>query len=308
MTIQPFADPITGGTILVQPAIQSPNFSLTGKTGWAILVNGDAYFFNITAQGSVTAADLYLYDGDPGPGTLTASLTSSAQDQYGNYTVADNGFTGLGLYASGVAFAVTALGIQVFTGSLADGWTPAIAGMGVSADALGFFGSLYLTSADVDVAAELVTNPATGAVEFLTGGDAGALTAAVTGYAPGTTTAESWHYVGAAGEPAFGSGWSNTNSSNEALAFKLLAEQNLVLIKGLVTNSTAANSAALFTLPTGYLPGTQQQFICVENPGASPVIKTIAVASSGECLVAAGDAGTGNYTVQCLVSLDIAAG
>jgi hypothetical protein len=121
-------------------------------------------------------------------------------------------------------------------------------------------------------------------------------------------TPEVWHYVGAASQPAFGSGWSNTNASNEALAFKLLAEQNLVLIKGLVANGTAANSAPLFTLPAAYQPGTQQQFVCIENPGAAAVLKTVAVQANGQVLVAAGAAGVGNYTVQCLVSLDINAG
>jgi hypothetical protein len=53
----PFPDNAVGGQTLLIPAIQSPNFSLTAETGWAIFQNGDAYFFNITAEGSVTGPD-----------------------------------------------------------------------------------------------------------------------------------------------------------------------------------------------------------------------------------------------------------
>jgi hypothetical protein len=43
----PFSDPITGGNILVQPAIQSPNF-VPGVSGWQINANGSAFFNSIT--------------------------------------------------------------------------------------------------------------------------------------------------------------------------------------------------------------------------------------------------------------------
>lgn len=140
---------------------------------------------------------------------------------------------------------------------------------------------------------------------------AGAMLPPLVAVEPGTTeTPESWHYVGAAGEPAFGSGWSNENASNEAVAFKLLAEENLVIIKGLAHNSTATNTAPMFTLPTAYRPGTQQQFTCIENPGASPTLKTVAIQANGQVVVSGGSAGidTAGYTIQCLYSLDIVGG
>ena len=54
-----FSSPIIGGGGgLVYPQIKSPDFSLAGQTGWAILKNGNAYFFNLTATGTITAATI----------------------------------------------------------------------------------------------------------------------------------------------------------------------------------------------------------------------------------------------------------
>ncbi len=90
-----FAHAIAGGQgNLVIPALQSPNFSLADQTGWAILRNGDAYFFNVTAEGAVTAtlviaegpgAGTFVYDGAAGPNTLIIAIASAAGiDPYGN--------------------------------------------------------------------------------------------------------------------------------------------------------------------------------------------------------------------------------
>ncbi len=90
-----FAHAIAGGQgNLVIPALQSPNFSLAGQTGWAILKNGDAYFFNVTAEGSVTAtvviaegpgSGTFIYDGAAANGNLILAMTSAAgTDAYGN--------------------------------------------------------------------------------------------------------------------------------------------------------------------------------------------------------------------------------
>lgn len=50
-----FSNPIAAGNILAQDALKSPNFSEAGETGWAINRDGSAFFFNVTASGSVTA-------------------------------------------------------------------------------------------------------------------------------------------------------------------------------------------------------------------------------------------------------------
>jgi hypothetical protein len=151
---------------------------------------------------------------------------------------------------------------------------------------------------------------ASGTDQFGTPYPAGVVSPGIVAIEPGTaTTPEVWHYVGGANSlgTTFGAGWSNTNSSNEALAFKLLAEQNLVLIKGLAT-STAANTTPTFVLPAAYQPGVQQQFVCVENGGAAAVFKSVAVQANGDVLVSGGTIGGGNYSFQCLYSLDIGPG
>jgi hypothetical protein len=83
-----FADDIVGGGgNLIRKSIQSPNFSLTAKTGWAILKNGDAFFFNVTASGLVTANSVivsgtgdgvFIYDGLPAHNSLVVSIAAAA--------------------------------------------------------------------------------------------------------------------------------------------------------------------------------------------------------------------------------------
>ena len=94
MTGQPFPQEITAGGQLIVPQVYSPNFSLVNQTGWAILSNGNAYFFNITASGSVTAnsviiegssGNILIYNGIPATGTLVGSWTGAAGiDPYNN--------------------------------------------------------------------------------------------------------------------------------------------------------------------------------------------------------------------------------
>lgn len=91
----PFRHDIAGGQgNLIISQLQSPNFDLAAQTGWAILKNGDAYFFNITAAGTVTSNTvivkgsgdgLFVYDGAPAKDSLILSISSaSGTDAYGN--------------------------------------------------------------------------------------------------------------------------------------------------------------------------------------------------------------------------------
>jgi len=93
--VSDFQHAIAGGQgNLVVPQFQSPNFDLATQTGWAILKNGDAYFFNVTAEGSVTANTVviagsgdgvFIYSGIPANGNLILAMSSAAgTDAYGN--------------------------------------------------------------------------------------------------------------------------------------------------------------------------------------------------------------------------------
>lgn len=90
-----FQHDIAGGQgNLIIPSLQSPNFSLANQTGWAIMKNGDAYFFNVTAEGSVTSNTvivdgsgdgIFIYDGPAAFDNLVVSIASAAgTDSFGN--------------------------------------------------------------------------------------------------------------------------------------------------------------------------------------------------------------------------------
>jgi hypothetical protein len=70
-------------------------------------------------------------------------------------------------------------------------------------------------------------------------------------YTPGIV--DRWHYVGAAGEPAFQNNWMNYGGSDVPLRFKLLPDGSLK-VEGVIKNGTAIT---VFTLPAGYRPATK---------------------------------------------------
>jgi hypothetical protein len=95
-----YSNPIIGGGgALVYPDIHSPDFSIAGQTGWAIMKNGDAYFYNITAIGTITASTFignnfelddtgfFFYNGTPAAGNppvLTIVPPGVTADPFGN--------------------------------------------------------------------------------------------------------------------------------------------------------------------------------------------------------------------------------
>lgn len=90
-----FDDEVVGGTVLVRPAIQSPDY-IPGVSGWAVKIDGSAEFNNVIIRGGtvVSGAALY-YNGTPGPGTLMMSIAAAAgTDEFGNAYGA-----GLGLHS-----------------------------------------------------------------------------------------------------------------------------------------------------------------------------------------------------------------
>lgn len=129
MTTPGFANPISAGGILVQPRIQSPNFSIAGQTGWAILANGLAYFFDIVLSGGtitgpdwiLNSAGYFQYSGTPAHGNLILSLASAAgTDGFSNAypeglgvsqgTIPGTLITAGSIPASAVGFTATSIG------------------------------------------------------------------------------------------------------------------------------------------------------------------------------------------------------
>jgi hypothetical protein len=115
----PFTDSIVGqqGT-LMRSQIKSPNFSLSAGTGWAILKNGNAYFFQVTTSGSVIIGGTngwFIYNGTPGPGNPPVEYgvaNGVGTDPFGNALPAAAGVVSVN---PGVAYA------QLVAGGLALG-------------------------------------------------------------------------------------------------------------------------------------------------------------------------------------------
>jgi hypothetical protein len=106
MTVD-FQDELAGGTILVRPALQSPNY-VAGSAGWAIKVDGSAEFNNVTIRGATVAGGQALYyNGAPAAGNLIVSISGAAgADTFGNAYV-----KGIGAYgAAGQIIAKDAAG------------------------------------------------------------------------------------------------------------------------------------------------------------------------------------------------------
>ena len=68
----------------------------------------------------------------------------------------------------------------------------------------------------------------------------------------GNVAIEPWHEVGAAGEPAFNTGWSNYGGGYETMAFRKTPDGR-VHLKGNVKAAAGANQV-VFALPVGYRP------------------------------------------------------
>ncbi len=97
---------------------------------------------------------------------------------------------------------------------------------------------------------------------------------------------EDWHYVGEAGEPAFGAGWDNAAANNN-LAFRI-RETGIVDIQGYIENTaapTAPTADALFTLPAGYRPSAEtfqgMATVTTDDGLDGLIISPVVVATSG---------------------------
>jgi hypothetical protein len=102
--------------------------------------------------------------------------------------------------------------------------------------------------------------------------------------APGgnaTVPIDSWHVVGAAGEPAFANGWTSYGSPYPPLSFRK-DPLGIVHFRG---QGYAANAVAtmtgMFTLPAGYWPAGQSYFICPAGSASGHLKVMVSATSSG---------------------------
>ena len=76
-----FQDPIVGGSTLIRPAIQSPDY-VAGVSGWAIKRDGPAEFYSVTMRGSWIVTD--------GTNTLTGAVSTVPSSPIGSATPLPN--------------------------------------------------------------------------------------------------------------------------------------------------------------------------------------------------------------------------
>lgn len=112
--------------------------------------------------------------------------------------------------------------------------------------------------------------------------------------------ADVWHTVGGAGEPAFQNGWVNFGGTQPVVEFTKDAT-GVVHVRGAVKNGTVNPdpTGTVFTLPVGYRPNTEYQYIAAMTTNGSNVMTPgwVAVDDSGGVRV-----GVGN---NAFVALDI---
>lgn len=98
---------------------------------------------------------------------------------------------------------------------------------------------------------------------------------------------EAKHLVGEAGEPAFGTGWSNLQGGYQRLAFWLDEASEIVYLEGVInSNGSAANP--VFTLPVGYRPLENKLLPGTKFVVADTVFCAWSVLSNGQVTVEGG--------------------
>lgn len=247
---QPFPEEIAdGGNNLLVPAIQSPNFSITNQTGWAIEQNGDAYFYNITAEGSVTATTLVATG--PGEGVFVQGSDNQSIDievvNSAPYIFWDTGQSGVEYQAQIYANELPATGAQVFN----------ISGPVLESPYNDQVFIQLLSGVSGNSAALIVQYQNTSGSDFvpirITSSGMQLMYATITASEPGNPlVSEGWHAMD------LDLGWS-TASGYPVPSYRLLPDGN-VQIAGYATHESFSSGTALLGggLPSAYCPATTQ--------------------------------------------------
>jgi hypothetical protein len=248
-----FQDPVVGGTVLIRPAIRSPNY-VPGVSGWSVNIDGSAEFNNLTIRGEfrgnnfiLNSDGFFMYSGVPGAGNLIASIAaSSGNDEFGNpYLVGLMNYQGTGF----TGFS----GGNVYFGDIADGFPVAA-----------FIGAVGTTG--ITIFSPQTNDPDQSAVTLSEGDtslgwsdnnyprfdfESGTMVRVQNAIAKASgTTIETWQ------TPTFNANWATTgtlngNSTFHGLQYRKDAEDNVWLYGAAVASGAGAS---VFTLPAGYRP------------------------------------------------------
>jgi hypothetical protein len=292
-----FRNPILGGggSVLLRPAIQSPNFQHLVR-GWQIARSGNAEFNDLSLRGTFVGTDyvinesgIFLYSGTPAAGNLIGSWVSAAgTDDFGNAYEA-----GLTLYAPGQG--TVNLSIDPGGAMLAE-WLDAVGGSQVNIAAGGGAAGMTFTPPTTGGAAwtqgsinAIVSNvfgtntaelaisgpynnahPSHPTIALFGSSDTNAsnrvdlttqqvnASGDLTVGGAATKAAETWQ------TPSYNANWSSTTTYGSiagglgALKYRRDAEDNVQLI-GTFTAATGA-TASVFNLPAAYRPKANWPF------------------------------------------------
>jgi hypothetical protein len=301
-----FNNPLTGenGSLIYQQ-IKSPNFNLALQTGWAILKNGNAYFFNVTATGTITATTFagtdfiinssgaFFYSGTPAAGNLILALASVAgSDAFGNtyaqgltlgaagtnkqIVLGINAGSPLIYFLSAIATALNNAAFQLNNTGAGSAIYDTLVLKGSQETAFPDYAAINLVGSSHDGVTQVAMQSqayvdTAGTPHFYqTLGLAGAaLIGLVTGVQPGTGLTRTNVAVAETWHAATAAtGWS-TAGLTPPMAYTLNAD-NTVSIEGMIKFSagTPASGATMFTLPVGYRPVTGKFYL---TPTASDI-------------------------------------
>jgi hypothetical protein len=289
-----FRNPIlgAGGSTLLRPAIQSPNY-IHGVSGWSINRVGDAEFNDLTIRGTymgqnyVIGGDgVFFYNGTPAAGNLTGSWAPAAgTDPYGNAypegLQIDSAFGSILLSAvDGVLQSIGSSGRQVVMGDGSLQWSvPGSTGNGTldigatlrdmvwnsgelgAGDRSGKLG--VTTSTGTPTAGATDTFPRAATFSGLVPAHHYVSGAMVKSDLAGNT-AETWQT-----SPAYTANWSASTTFNGAtgwsgVQFRRDAEDNLVII-GAFKSGATVGGASVLQVPVGYRPSKPWPVVVVRN-------------------------------------------
>ena len=118
-----------------------------------------------------------------------------------------------------------------------------------------------------------------------------------------TFTPAPWNYVGAAGQPAFAADWGNAGGGNANLAFRMINPDNVQII-GVITPDAGA-AVTIFTLPSGFIPASDQPVLGANRTTAAMVDYLVRSSGAVEIIAAGGGVLTddtydinGNYSLS----------
>jgi hypothetical protein len=305
-----FNNPLTGlNGSLIYPQIKSPNFDLATQTGWAILKNGNAYFFNVVATGTITASEfigtdfiidsagMFFYNGTPAAGNLILALAPvSGTDAFGNNYGA--GFTaGATGSQEQIRFGVLAGSpLEFFLSGISTALNNAALMLNVAGAGSAAHDTLVVKSsqdtAHVDYSAiQLTGNSNDGVTQstqlqfayvdtsgtphfYLTQNEEGLSlpAASIVAIQPGVLPAvgEVWH------SPTILAGWTITGAANP-VRYRLLPDGNVQLSGEVLTTAANASGTNIFTMGAGYIPAFQCSFVTESSIAVGAGMATVTV-------------------------------